>query len=175
LTRLLGFLLLIVLLTSCKDEGRQAFSDEQNKLSLRFFAAVRKGEHAAAADQANKLYLLNPGDEFLLRLAAQQKSNAVTAEIQQSLDRGDSAEANAIVDRAIKEEPFNRQLAKTKSSLRQLERNKKAVLAMKNAKTDDDKAEALRAAKTAVGNAPAPALKQYIDQYERQLTADTKP
>jgi len=175
LKRLLGFLLLALLLTSCKDESRQTLSDEQNKLSLRFFAAVRKGEHAAAADQANKLYLLNPGDEFLLRLAAQQKSNAVTAEIQQSLDRGDLAEANAIVDRAIKEEPFNRQLAKIKSSLRQLERNKKAIAAMKNAKSADEKTEALRAAKAAVGNAPAPGLKQYLDQYERQLTADNKP
>ncbi len=164
-----------MLLTSCKDEGRQTLSDEQNKLSLRFFSAVRKGEHAAAADQANKLFLLNPGDDFLARLAAQQKVNAVTAEIQQALDKGDLAQANLIVDRAQKEEPFNRQLAKIKSALRQLERCQKAVQTLKNAKTPAEKTEALRNAKTAVGNAPPPAVKQYFDQYERQLAADNKP
>lgn len=150
-------------------------SDEQNKLSLRFFAAVRKGEHAAAADQANKLFLLNPGDDFLARLAAQQKVNSVTAQIQQSLDNGDLVQANLILDRAQKEEPFNRQLAKIKSSLRQLERCQKAVLTMKNAKTPAEKTEALRNAKIAVGNAPPPPVKQYFDQYERQIAADNKP
>lgn len=173
--RLLGFLLLTGLLTSCKDEGRQTLADEQNKLSLRFFAAVSKGEHATAADQANKLFLLNPGDDFLVRLAALQKVNAVIAEIQQSLDRGDLVQANAILDRAQKEEPFNRQLAKIKSSLRQLERCQKIVQTMRDAKSPAEKTEALRNAKTAVGNAPPPVLKQYLDQYERQLAADNKP
>lgn len=119
----------------CKKHRGAEDPIAQNRLFIRLFDAMRNDQPSEAAACAEKIRALDPKNEFLPELIERQQCNAILKKAQGELARGDFAAAAAILENAVLQHPFSRDLQEELARVNKLIQMKELLARLK--RSDD--------------------------------------
>lgn len=157
-----------LMLTGC-EKPHPAPPVATAELMLRFFASMRKGDHATAVQQGIKLYAVDNSQESVIRLVMLEQANQYVEEAQKALNEGNLSGALEVLRKGMKQYPDNSALPQHYRRVRQL-RNVRALLdAMAKAKNSASMSASLTAARIGLAANTTPELAEYFKQYEKRI------
>lgn len=136
---------------------------------LRFFESMTRGDAAAASEQGEKLYAMEPANDYIVTLVAVQQSNAYLQRAQGEVNAGNIDKALAILNEGVKTYPSNRELARQRGRVRQLRNARMLLSEMRNAKNSAAMSAALTAASTGLSSNMTPKLREYFAAYRLRI------
>lgn len=164
---------LLPLLSGC---GRKSTNEtpptERNRLVIRMFHSMTKGESAAAAEQAQKLRALDPGNAYLATIVDTQRGNALIREAQARLDAGAPEEAMTLLEEGRKTMPLHAGLGREILRLQQLAALQTAVKAYGDATGLAGRSVALTELERVAARTNHPALTAELKRQRAALTAE---
>lgn len=139
------------------------------ELMVRFFASMRKGDHASAVQQGVKLYALDKSQEAVIQLVMLEQANQYVEEAQKALNSGDLNRALSVLSEGMKKYPENMALPQHYRRVRQLRNVKALIDAMERAKNSASMSASLTAARIGLAANSTPELKAYFKEYEKRI------
>ncbi|MBO5899968.1 MAG: hypothetical protein J6Q80_04465 [Lentisphaeria bacterium] len=136
---------------------------------VRFFASMRKGDHASAVQQGVKLYALDKSQEAVIQLVMLEQANQYVEEAQKALNSGDLNRALSVLSEGMKKYPENMALPQHYRRVRQLRNVKALIEAMERAKNSASMSASLTAARIGLAANSTPELEAYFKEYEKRI------
>ena len=162
---------MLLLISGCGNELPVDVPLASTELMIRFFASMRKGDHASAVQQGVKLYAIDNSQESVIQLVMLEQANQYVSEVQKYLNSGDLKSALAILETGMQKYPDNKTLPRYYRQVRQL-RNVKALLdAMERADNSASMSAALTAARIGLAANMTSRLESYFAEYEKKIAA----
>ena len=144
------------------------------ELLVRFFASMRKGDHASAVRQGVKLYALDNSQEITIQLVMLEQANEYVVRTQRALNSGNLREALDALQAGMKAYPENRTLPQYYRRVLQL-RNVRALLdAMDSADNTAAMSAALTAARIGLAANTTQELEMHFAAYEKKIAEKQK-
>ncbi len=144
------------------------------ELLVRFFASMRKGDHASAVQQGVKLYALDNSQEITIQLVMLEQANEYVIRTQRALNSGDLKSALDALRAGMKAYPENRTLPQYYRRVLQL-RNVRALLdAMESADNAAAMSAALTAARIGLAANTTKELENHFAAYEKKIAEKQK-
>ena len=163
----------LLLLCGCGRKNRKETPPtERNRLVIRMFHSMNKGESAAAAEQAQKLRALDPGNAYLATIVDTQRGNALIREAQARLDAGQPEEAMTLLEEGRKTMPLHSGLGREILRLQQLATLQTAVKAYVNAVGLAGRSAALTELERVASRIDHPELVTELKRQRAALTAE---
>ncbi|MBE6386688.1 MAG: hypothetical protein E7045_01315 [Lentisphaerae bacterium] len=139
------------------------------ELMVRFFASMRKGDHASAVQQGVKLYALDKSQEAVIQLVMLEQANQYVEEAQKALNSGDLNRALSVLSEGMKKYPENMALPQHYRRVRQLRNVKALIEAMERAKNSASMSASLTAARIGLAANSTPELEAYFKEYGKRI------
>ena len=161
----------LLFLCGCKKKSSSELPAASSELMIRFFASMRRGDHASAVQQGVKLYALDNSQDSVIQLVMLEQANQYVSEAQKMLNTGNLQGAVDILAEGIKRYPENKNLHLYHRRVRQLRNVKALIGAMERANNSASMAAALTAARIGLAANTTPALEKYFQEYEEKIAA----
>ena len=160
----------------CGDNApRGASPTERNRLLIRLFASMAKGDPASAAAQAEKVRALDPGNAYFSWIVERQECNQAVLAAQRALDARDPAKAEALLSEARKRHPLNPALNEELRKLQDMIALRQAVRAFRAAGTPADREQALKTISPLAERLRDHALTAAVAERRKRLSAGAHP
>ena len=156
----------------CGDPGpREASPTERNRLVIRLFSSMEKGDPVSAAAQAAKVRALDPGNAYFAWIIEQQNCNRAVKEAQQALHAGREEEAEALLAESQRLYPMHHTVAQDLQRLRMLIALRRNVRTYRAAKTLAAREQALKDIALQAEKLRDPGLSLTVAELRRKLAA----
>ncbi len=130
-------------LCGCRQESAPELPRARSAMIIRLFENLQQKRYVEAQEQINKLQLEDPDKAFLAEMDWQTYANSQMIQAQQALDQGKIAESLAVIERALRKQPFNPQLLTAMEELRRLQRLQNNVLELERARSSRELGNAI--------------------------------
>ena len=160
----------------CGDPApRDASPVERNRLVIRLFASMEKGDPASAAAQAAKIRALDPGNSYFAWIIAQQECNRAVTAAQQALTAGDLERAEAHLAEAQRRYPLHHTLAEDLRKVRDMIALRQAFRDFRTGKSLSERELAMKTLTRIAERMHDPALSQAVAGLRKELTVSASP
>lgn len=161
------FIISLLIICGCEQKAHTPPPVEHVALVVRFFDSIEQKDSSAAVAQGKLIFQLDRSRNYISTLIGIQESNNAIAEAQRFLDAGETKEALAAINDALKIYPDNDVLRKSKVKLEQLVNADRMLIAMARARSSAAMCDARETAETGLSENRTPALIAYLAEYEK--------
>lgn len=157
-----------LLFCGCQENDNAVPPTASSELMIRFFASMRKGDHASAVQQGVKLYALDNSQDSVIQLVMLEQANQYVTQAQKHLNTGNLKAASDVLVSGMKNYPENKNLPLYYRKVRQLRNVSSLLNAMKKANNSASMQAALTAARIGLAANTTPELEKYFREYEKK-------